>query len=295
MKPDTKIKQQPNSHLFHVSGLEAFIQVTLQVFILLILFTNTPTVDSILPPTSFESDQGTLGIDPITLLYISIPWSVLSCGFLHTKLIVLQKGLCQTTTKLVVLAWGLFATLRRVLSIVVMFVPSLGLLSLLHHWRWEQVPLRIRQEYYKRGFPITPEDKITFLGVNETVYWSDLDRWDYGDEPVAPPYSIYTLFSLKHTFMAGAVLLAVHFLMLLLIKLATSPDFRRGGHYTNKLLHLIENTNVATPFADWDEGHRSIEEYRMRFRSTIIEMVATFIINTIVTLIMMVPLWYTGI
>ena len=176
MKPDTKIKQQPNSHLFHVSGLEAFIQVTLQVFILLILFTNTPTVDSILPPTSFESDQGTLGIDPITLLYISIPWSVLSCGFLHTKLIVLQKGLCQTTTKLAVLAWGLFATLRRILSIVVFFVPSMGLLSLLNHWRWEQVPFGIRKEYVNKGFNITPEDKITLYGLNETIFWKDLDR-----------------------------------------------------------------------------------------------------------------------
>ena len=50
-------------------------------------------------------------------------------------------------------------------------------------------------------------------GLNETVYWSQLDRWDYsGEEPVPPPYSIYTLLSLKHTFLAGAALLAIHFL-----------------------------------------------------------------------------------
>ena len=160
------------------SGLEAFVQVTLQVFILLILFTETPTTDSILPPTSFEKDQSTLGIDPIKLLYISIPWSVFSCGVLHTKLIVLQKGLCQTTTKLVVLAWGLFATLRRILSIVVLFVPSMGLFSLLNHWRWEQVPFGIRNEYVNRGFPTTSEDKIALYGLNKTIYWKDLDRFD---------------------------------------------------------------------------------------------------------------------
>ena len=230
----------------------------------------------------------------MTLLALSIPWSLFTCGLLHTKLIVLQKGHGQTSTKLVVLAWGLLATLRRVLSIVVLFVPSLGLFSLLHHWRWEQVPLRIRKQYHNRGFPVTPEDKIAFLGLNQTVYWSDLDRWDYSDEAVAPPYSIYTLLSLKHTFMAAAGLLAVHMLVLLLIKLCTSRDFRRRGNYTNKLLHLIENTNIATPFSDWDDGDHSIQEYTMRFRSTITEMVATFSLNTIITLIMMVPLWFTG-
>ena len=157
-----------------------------------------------------------------------------------------------------------------------------------------QVPFRIRKQYHSRGFPVTPEDKIAFLGLNQTVYWSDLDRWDYSDEAVAPPYSIYTLLSLKHTFMAAAGLLAVHMLVLLLIKLCTSRDFRRRGNYTNKLLHLIENTNIATPFSDWDDGDHSIQEYRMRFRSTINEMAATFSLNTIITLIMMVPLWFTG-
>ena len=283
--------------MIQFSGLEAFVQVALQVFILLILYTATPTTDSILPPTSFQEDQSTLGIDPITLLYLSIPWSLLSCGLLHTKLIVLQKGFCQTTTKLVVLAWGLCATLRRVLSIVVMFTPSLGLFSLLHHWRWEQIPYRIRLDYIKKGFTITPEDKIGLYGLNETVYWSQLDRWDYsGEEPAPPPYSIYTLLSLKDTFLAGAALLAIHFLVLLITKILTSAEFRRRGHYTNKFLHLIENINYATPYTDWDEGDSTtILEYKQRFRATVKEMAATLIVNSIITLIMMVPLWFTGI
>ena len=137
---------------------------------------TTPTVDTILPPKSLDTEKGILGIDPITLLLISIPWSVFSCGLLHTKLIALQKGFCGTTTKLVVLAWGLFATLRRILSIVVLFVPSMGLLSLLSHWRWEQVPFGIRKEYYNKNFTITPEDKIALYGLKETIFWKDLDR-----------------------------------------------------------------------------------------------------------------------
>ena len=94
--------------------------------------------------------------------------------------------------------------------------------------------------------------------------------------------------------MAGGTLLVTQFFVLFLVKMVTSPDFRRRGHYTNKLLHLIENTNIATPFCDWDEGEYSVQEYKKRFRSTIKEMVATFIVNTIVTGVMMVPLWFTG-
>ena len=137
---------------------------------------DTPTVDTILPPKSLDTQQGTLGIDPVTLLQISIPWSVFSCGLLHTKLITLQKGFCRTATKLVVLAWGLLATMRRILSIVTLFVPSMGLLHLLSHWRWEQVPYGIRREYHIKNFTITPEDKIALYGLNETILWNDLDR-----------------------------------------------------------------------------------------------------------------------
>ena len=78
-------------------------QVTLQIFIVLILETTTPTTDSILPPTSFEAEPSSFGIviDPFIIIVLSIPWSLFSCGLLHTKLIVLQKGFCKTTTKLV--------------------------------------------------------------------------------------------------------------------------------------------------------------------------------------------------
>ena len=47
-----------------------------------------------------------------------------------------------------------------------------------------------------------------------------------------------------------------------LVKVLTSSEFRRRGNYTNKLVHILENVNYATPFSDWDEGDHSIEEYR---------------------------------
>ena len=120
-------------------------------------------------------------------------------------------------------------------------------------------------------------------------------RWDYsGEEPSPPQYSLYTLLSLKQTFLASAVLLAVHLLVLVFAKLLTSTEFKGRGDYTNKILHIIENSNYATPYVDWDEGEHSTEEYRMRFLATVKEMALTLTINAISSVVMVVPLWYTG-
>ena len=73
-------------------------------------------------------------------------------------------------------------------------------------------------EYAKRGF-LTPEDKIGLYNLTETIMWTDLDRWNYTDihDPQPPPYSLYTLMSLRNTFTAAAALTVVHFIALLLV------------------------------------------------------------------------------
>ena len=213
---------------------------------------------------------------------------------MHTKLISIEKGFCKFTSKLFIFFWGVFATLRRVLSLVALFIPSLGLFSILHHWEWDKIPFKSRLDY-AQIHSISPNDQIKILGLNETLFWSDLDRWDYSDpnNPTAL-YSTYTLLSLKHTLLAGAGLLVVHILAILIVKLLTSPEFKRKGNLTNKLVHILENVNNGSPFSDWDEGDHNIHEYEVRFRRTVWEMIGTFTVNIIVTAMMMIPMWYTG-
>ena len=50
-----------------------------------------------------------------------------TCVNLHLKAIKVHKGFFPMTSKLIVWTWGLFGTLRRVLSMVIYFVPFLGL------------------------------------------------------------------------------------------------------------------------------------------------------------------------
>ena len=272
--------------------MEVYVQVTVQVIILLLAKTETATTGGL--ETVF--DQKLFGLDPYTLLVLSISWSLLSNVRMHTSQLSLEKGFCNLTTKIMIFLWGTFATLRRILSIIAMFIPSLGLFSILHHWRWEQIPFRVRLEYAKRGFIIKSDDKISLYGLNETIYWKELDRWDHSDplDPAPPPYSVYTLFSLQTTFIAGAALMALQFLLISIMKILTSPEFRRKGHHVNKFIHVLLNLNYTTPFSDWDEGIYTIQEFSMRFRATCREMIATFFINILCTLIMLVPLWYTG-
>ena len=176
-----------------------------------------------------------------------------------------------------------------------MFIPSLGLFDLLHHWKYEQIPFKVRLEYAK-NFPINPNDKIILYGLNETVFWLELDRWDYTNKnnPTPPHYSLYTLLSLKETFVYILILSIIQFMFIYVMKNYTSPDFKKELHRLNKMIHVLENMNYSTPFKDWDHGVFPIKELKLRFKTLKKEMIVVFVINFIFTLIMMGPLWFCG-
>ena len=120
-----------------------FHQVPLQIVLLLMATTATATTGGL--ETMFKQDS-MFGIpmDPETVLTLSVILSMKTCVNLHLKAIKVNKGFFPMTSKLIVWTWGLFGTLRRVLSMVIYFVPFLGLSNVLHHWRAEQIPFWIR-------------------------------------------------------------------------------------------------------------------------------------------------------
>ena len=262
-----------------------YIQVTVQILILLLFKTKTPTTGGL--TTVF--DQRPFGFDPTLVLFLSTSWSLLSCVRMHTKLIAIEKGFCKITSKFFIFLWGTFATLRRVLSLVAFFTPSMGLFSLLHHWEWEQVT-------FSTLFTDRSDFKIRLYGLNKTIYWSEVDNFDYSNpkNPIPPPVSSYTFWTLRQTFTWGVALLTLHIILILVVKILTSDEFKKRENYTDKLVHILDNVNYASPFSDWDVGEHSIQEFQARYCATIKEMLATLSINLIVTLTMMGPLLYTG-
>ena len=232
-------------------------------------------------------------MDPKAVLVLSVSWSLRTCIFLHLKSIATEKGFIQTTSKIAVFLWGLFAVMRRVLTLVAFFIPSLGLFSVLHHWQAELIPFRVRLD---NAANVTAEDLVMLRGLNETIYWSKLDRWDYSDpdKPSPPTYSLYTGLTLGGTFVGFFVLTLIQFLTLGLVKILTSEEFRSKGGYFDKFLHIIQSLNMSLPFVDWDAGVHTIEGYRARYSNTVTEMRASLLVNFVFSLIMMCPLWYTG-
>lgn len=272
-------------------GMETFVQVTLQILILMIARTETATTGGL--ETIFNKKS--FGMDPVFILSLSIAWSLLSCVRTHTRVISSEKGFCPFSSKIFIFTWGMFATLRRVLSIIAMFTPAMGLFSILHHSRAEQIPFRIRLEYAKK-FTIKTDDKITLHGLNETIFWSELDRWDYSDpfNPKPPHYKNYTLLSLKQTFIMLLLLTFFQFFAIFILKSLISDDFRKKNQRINKFIHVLENLNYAFPFKDWDDGKLKQNEFKERRNYLKIEMAAIFLVNIVMAFIMLVPVWHCG-
>ena len=139
-------------------------------------------------------------------------------------------------------------------------------------------------------------------GLNQTVLWRQLDRWDYTNPDVPsgtpPPYTLYTFLTLGEAFQVFLIIMGAHMLAMLLVKIATSSQFRIRKHPLRKLIHVIQNLSLATPYQDWDENEdeevRTIPEYKRRFLRTNIEMACCLTLNILVSWVMLVPLFYTG-
>ena len=97
------------------------------------------------------------------------------------------------------------------------------------------------------------------------------------------------------TLMVFFLLLGIHTLTVTLVKVSTSREFRcRDGTSFKKMIHVISNINIPSPFRDWDAGNFSVEEHRRRRWNTEVEMGCLFIANTVFSIALLFPLWYTG-
>ena len=87
--------------------------------------------------------------------------------------------------------------------------------------------------------------------------------------------------------MAFAGLFTLHSLAIVVIKLITSEEFRKGGIRFQKVIHIITNTNIPMMYCDWDYKDVSVEEHRRRYGCLLL-------VNTVFSLMLLGPLWYTG-
>ena len=157
-----------------------FYQIAGQIILLLIAKTNTETTGAF--QAVFRQQNSFLGIpiNPTVALAISIAITLKSCITLHLKAVRTEKQFVPVTSTFLILLWGIFSSLRRIISMVCFFIPSLGLFNILYHWKAEMKPFAFWQKYNKT-------DKIVLYGLNEQVQWGELDRWDYSNSTEGIP------------------------------------------------------------------------------------------------------------
>ena len=281
--------------IFGFSGTEVYYQIALQTTLLLMTQTETATTSGL--QTFFQQDSF-LGIPmtATTALILSTLWSLKTCVMLHLKTIKIQKGFFGVKASLAVFLWGLMGSLRRISSMIGFFIPGLGLFSILNHWIAELYPFGIRKQFNL----IHKRDQVHLYNLTKPLLWSEVDRWNYYEdinEPTPPPYTLYTGFTLKWTFVTFGLLMVFHAVSMMMVKLFTSQEFKEDGNIFNKLMHVVQNIHCSFPYKDWDEDEgksATKEEFRERFHNTETEMIWSQLLNIGVSMIMLLPLWFTG-
>ena len=172
-----------------------------------------------------------------TLLILSTSWSFKTCILLQRKAIKTEKGLLPFTSTLVILFWSSVASGRRILAIIVLFLPSLGLFNILNHWKAEQIPFSVRLEAVEDN-NMTSGDIIQLNGMTRSVNWTTIDRWEYNQtdlEAHQPPhYSLYTGLALGQTFVTFLILMALHLVAITLVKIKTIKNIKKGNWIDKK-------------------------------------------------------------
>ena len=156
--------------------------------------------------------------------------------FRSVKTINTEKVYLPMKSKLLcLLPWSVFSCCRRILSMVTFFLPSLGLFSILYHWKAEQITFELRKYY------ASSNDTLELFGVTEKILWSAIDRGQYDDQGKYTPvhYSTYTGLSLGATFYAFIIITVVHFFIIFIIKIITAYDFKNDNLFNRVRICIL--------------------------------------------------------
>ena len=268
-------------------SLELIYQIPLQLILVLLSISKTPTTSGL--EAFFEQT------DTVVLILLTI-WSFKTCVLLQKSAIKTEKVFFPFTSQLVILFWSTVSVGRRIMAIVVFFLPSLGLFSILNHWKAEQLPFNIRMLAFIYKF-MTTSDIIALNSMTRNVSWTSIDRLSYNytdySKPQPPPYSLYTGMSLGHTFSAFLILMVLHFIAITVVKIITVKKTKKESWF-NFMVHVLENINIPFPYKDWDTEKLTVPEFKQRLIEVNIEIAWTYVVNFIFNILMFCPFWWTG-
>ena len=295
MEKKKQIKVELANHTSVDLGTELITQISLQLLLLFLNGTKTKTTGGL--EVLFEQTEA-WGIPGKTIIILTTLWSFKSCILLQRKIIQTEKGFLPFTSQIVVVFWSTMAAGRRIMAIIVWFLPSLGLFNILTHWKAEQIPIAVRTEAFQKNI-MTAEDIIELNDMRRNVTWTDIDRWGYNSsnpEDNGPPhYSQYTGLALGESFGVFLALLALHMFTIAVVKVLNMKNFKKERLF-DVFIKIIENLNFPYPHIDWDvEKQSTVDEYKQKLEEVNTEMRWSFGFNIFFHVLMFMPFWWTGI
>ena len=272
-------------------SMENFIQTFLQTLLILLARTKTSTTGG------FEvlfTKTSILGFPANYALAFALLTGLRSCLKLHVKAIATEKMILPFKANVACNCWSTMAAAKRLTSLVIFFMPAMGLCDLLYHWKAEQVPFSWRKTSAKNNW-MKPNDTIALFNTTRPVFWSEIDRWDYTNpsSPIPPDYTYYTGINLTETTVVFGFIMACHFIITIIVKAYTVDNFKRW-RFMNMFVHIIYAMNIASPAEDWDQGKFTVEEFKKRHKKVNQEMNWNMAVNFLFALVLTCPLVYTG-
>lgn len=258
-------------------GLEAIFQLMGQIILLIFGFSSS------------KSEQGLtqiFGVDQnswrqITALSFSIVWSMISCVRSYLRGISGAKWTFGLKSQVTVGVFALISIALKIGMAVVLFTPSLGLFSVLHHYEGSKTTY----SFTIMAAHLWTNNNGTY--GNGTVAIKDIIATNYGSK------IDYTYFSLRECFLGFFAIIGLQTFFIFIAKLLTSPAFRRLGWF-DMVIHSIENSNIPFPVEDWEECHGTIQQHRDRKNKVRNEVFTTIFINFCANIVHLVPFTIFG-
>ena len=266
-------------------------EVAYQIFINLILVllskSDTRTTSSMESLFNQEGKDEFVGISNLTIFILSTMVSFLS--FINL-FITAHASNWNWKSKLAVGLYGVLCLLLRLLAMITFFIPSLGLMNTLRHYQTDRVA------FAALGWP-------SFQSINNTLYfgnappipWKDITHVNYTDpeNPIPPPYSLYTGLDSKSYFLIFAVLWSLQVFLIWLKNFRRSKIFRTLSGF-DQVMHSWQSVICPAPSVDWSVGQGGYKEHFDRMKTIENEVVETTMINSVFQGFHILPLVYLG-
>ena len=177
-------------------------------------------------------------------LGFSVVWSFKTCSRTFVKIKSETKHILPFFPKVILGIRYLFIYLIRVGCIVSYFAPYLGLLGIMDHYQGETIPLA----YDSFKSLNKTDDKIyhywnPFENEFQSIPAAKLFRSNYSkkdtSQPGPPSTQNYTVISIGTAYALFGVLCLLYALIITLIKVSISKDFKSSSSHWNKLRHIL--------------------------------------------------------